>query len=381
MNWDDVLTGAQQNCVAPLVFHNLKKIGMSSAVPPHVWREFELTYRRVGFQNAVRYEELRNVLRSFEDAGIEAILLKGAALGEHVWENVALREMADVDLLVREEDLDRADAALLKLGYVHSEGCRPKEWYKENHHHLAPYRNPANGTVMEIHRNIVRPNNVFRIDADGLWRRAGAASIGGVDTKVLSPEDSVIHLCLHLSYGGDFVGRVRNLSDICQVIGNNGDSLDWDWVVEEAKERNFERFIYYPLFLAADVMGARIDKEVLESLRRGSNLSKFEDQLLKRVIKSSILSGDESSPILPKWFVKRLCSELLSKDRLSYKLVCLLESLSLPPARLTGNSDKKLASRMAFLYYPVHRLFKLLFRLGGMMIRRITQRAGVIFAD
>jgi len=62
-------------------------------------RAFEQEYHRVD-SDARNYAELGQLLRSLKDRGVEVIVLKGAALAETVWKNIALRPMADMDLLV-----------------------------------------------------------------------------------------------------------------------------------------------------------------------------------------------------------------------------------------------------------------------------------------
>lgn len=381
LDWDYILRCAQRSHVAPQVYHSLKTIGRSEAVPPSVWREFELSYRKTGIRNTLRYEELKKVLRSFEEAGIRTLILKGAALAQEVWGNVALRDMADIDLLVREEDLEKADTVLIESGYGYYEGYRAKEWYEENHHHLAPYNNPAKSMVIEVHRNIVKPNGLFRINADELWERANPMSFGDIDTETLSPEDTIIHLCLHLSYDGNFVGNIRALADICRVIEKFGDRINWDWLVEEAQRNEFARFMYYPLFLAADSMNAQIGMDVLESLGCAANFRTLRDRLLKKIIKEAVVSGDEPSSIIPEWFVSRLCRVLLHEDHLPQRLLSLMKPLLLPPMRSNDDGSSPQTPGIVLLYYPFYRLFKILLKLAGMMIRRISHRVGATAAS
>jgi hypothetical protein len=55
------------------------------------------------------YQELQTVLKTFKfrAASIAVIALKGAFLAELVYENIGLRAIGDVDLLVKKEDLEK----------------------------------------------------------------------------------------------------------------------------------------------------------------------------------------------------------------------------------------------------------------------------------
>jgi Uncharacterised nucleotidyltransferase len=74
----------------------------------------------------LRAHVLAKVGRALADAGVPAILVKGAALGITVYPTPAARPMKDVDLLIRPADRDRATAALAAAGAsVHLPAGRP----------------------------------------------------------------------------------------------------------------------------------------------------------------------------------------------------------------------------------------------------------------
>ena len=59
-------------------------------------------------RNIQLYGELIRALRTLRDAGIPAIVLKGAALVDTIYPSIAHRPTGDIDLLVRRADRDRA---------------------------------------------------------------------------------------------------------------------------------------------------------------------------------------------------------------------------------------------------------------------------------
>lgn len=385
LNWTYILRNAQQNGLAPLLYHNLETGGGAGMVPVQVWRELMRTYHCSGFQNACIYEELKNVLQFFKNTGIKVIVLKGAALAEEVWKNVALRQMADIDLLMREENLDKAGRILSELGYVPFEGFRPKEWYVKNLHHLAPYDSPAKGVRIEIHHNIVPPNHLFSIDIHQMWERAQTIRIGGVDTQTLSPEDLIVHLCLHISYSHSFVGKIRALTDIPQVVRHYGERINWDWVIREAVEHNFADFVYYPLYLARDILNMEIEEKILDGLKKGSQLKPFEDRLLKLVIKKNILLKDRSTSIFPAWFIRALCKELLRNAHTHQKIGSLLKTVLQPGRKSTVNISPSPFQRSGYLIHPVlcllKRILELISKLCGRMTRIIFNKIRANFSN
>ncbi len=63
-------------------------------------------------QNTNYFQELKSILDKFENASIEAIVLKGAALAAGIYPDLGLRPMKDLDLLVHKSQIsDTTDIA------------------------------------------------------------------------------------------------------------------------------------------------------------------------------------------------------------------------------------------------------------------------------
>lgn len=374
LDWNYLLQTAEQSGVAAVFFYNLRQIGAEPVIPQKIWQELTRAYHRVGFKNSIFYAELGGVLRALKEVGVEAILLKGAALAEEVWKNVALREMADIDLLVRKEDLRKADATLSNLGYIHHEEHKDNEWYLENHHHLAPFYKPGVGIYVEIHHSLSFPNRFFRFNTEGVWERAQTIKLGDAQALVLSPEDLISHLCLHLSGFDYFVGKIKNLADICEVIDYCAPRIEWDLILANANKGGYARLIFYPLRFAHDIFGAAVDKQVLDELQDSYQLGFVEDRMLKLVVKSRIISKDVSSSILPDWFPRLLCRQLLLKDDTHNESGSLLETMVWPYTESGSDTFYSSHPRLASLYYPILGILKLIAKISKMTVRTISQK-------
>jgi len=381
LDWHYILRNAHQNRITPFLYSNLLEVDGERLVPNWVTQELAQTYHYVGFQNLRFYEELKNILLYFRNLEIDVIVLKGAALAEIIWGNVALRQMEDIDLLVREHDLERVDQMFSELGYISYEDYKSKEWYRNNHHHLAPYYKPDKGVVIEIHRNIVSPNKLFNIDIGKMWERAQSIRIDGIDTKMLGPEDLMIHLCLNISYSDLFVGKIRNLMDLSQTIRYYGKHIDWDRIIKEATEKKFTRFIYYPLYLAAGILKAGIEKEIIDSLKDNSDLRLLEDCLLKLIIRKNIFSKDKEVSVLPTWILGKVCSDLLYNDHTHQTIKSLFKTLFLPPNELITKISSPSFARISNFFYPFFRLIQVLSKSIGILMKAVFHKTGVSFAD
>jgi hypothetical protein len=205
------------------------------------------------------------VLRCLRSSGIKVIVLKGAYLAEAVYGDVALRPMGDVDLMVPRAELPRAQAILLDMGGVHQQFediescCRTKP-------HLPQFF--IRDLAIEIHWTIASPTGPVRIDTAGLWNRARPAKIAGVEVLALSPEDLLLHLCLHFCYQHHLAG-LTSFCDIAETIHRFRSEMDWAQVVHSAREWRASRYVGLTLHLARGMLGTGVPDDVLERLVPG----------------------------------------------------------------------------------------------------------------
>jgi hypothetical protein len=96
--------------LGPLLLDNLRRNGVGAdARLSTVLRTGAL---REELRSNIYREVLEQVLGTLESAGVDSILLGGAALAEQVYQTPSLRHSHDIDLLVAEADMERAAGAL-----------------------------------------------------------------------------------------------------------------------------------------------------------------------------------------------------------------------------------------------------------------------------
>jgi len=374
LDWSYILNIAQKAKVAPLFYNCLQELGYADRLPAETKRKLQQIVHQNGLRNLLYYQELKNILISFKALEIETIVLKGAVLAEVIWQNVSLRHMWDIDLLVREKDLVGSEKKLLEMGYISSEPLHPKDWFKNNQH-LPPFCNPRNGVITELHTDITTPKNRFLLMPE-TWGRAWPIKLSGADTFMLCPDDLIIHLCIHLAYMDHMVGKLRNLTDIAKILEFYKTDFSWEWIVRRAYERDFVSYMYYPLFLAKEILNADIEEEILKDLHGKSRLTNMEDKLLKGLIRRNILMGDGTSGFSPEQRIQRVLSQtLLSNDRIILKMLRLLKSIFI---EVPAKSGWKSGPKPLFLLYPIYRIFeiswKLIFRSFSSIYRLFQHR-------
>jgi hypothetical protein len=248
--WESVERAALEHGLAPLLHRHLEARRGGGTAPPAAvaCRLRDVHVHSVLRSTAVR-AALAELLRTLRGAGVDVIVLKGACLAGDVYGETALRPMADVDLLVRREDLGRTSALLASIGYASASGAQA-----EGHHHLPAFVKPG-AIPVEVHWSPARLG--LAADAFGdVWNDAGPAVVAGVEVLVLRPEALLHHLCVHLAHGHRFWVPLLHLHDLAAVARRYPD-LDWGRLEAIGRAHGSARFVYAALALAARAFPSR----------------------------------------------------------------------------------------------------------------------------
>jgi len=182
-------------------------------------------YRFHALEATLRARDLRRVVTTLRQAGVEPLLMKGWAAAQ-AYPELGLRPYSDIDLFVQPEWHARAARALADLG--------------------------PRGTPVDLHAVI--PDMPDRTP-EVLYARSRELSLDGMPVRVLGPEDHLRFLCLHLLRHG-----VRRPLWLCDV-GAAVEALppDFDAAVCLEGELRRSEWVTCVLQLAHRLLGARLD--------------------------------------------------------------------------------------------------------------------------
>lgn len=170
------------------------------------------------------------LLRLFNAAGLDTMLLKGAALGATVYP-MGLRPMTDIDIVVRRSQIEPALALLERHGWrprFHSH-ARMKDVSHATH--LTGKRNRD----LDLHWSLFHDRFPTQQQLDSIWDASVPAEVGGQPTRVLCPADQLVHTCEH-GVRHDETPLFRWLADAFQIIRGHGDAIDWERCARLARQ-------------------------------------------------------------------------------------------------------------------------------------------------
>lgn len=198
-------------------------------------------------------KEMARLSGLFAEAGIGSIFLKGPLLARRFYGDTAARAIADIDILVRPEDIGAAEKLLTAAGFSLVSGFFLGRGLSSYFAHHFEYRKDA--LCLELHWLLQRHPS-FRFDTEALWGRARTFDCDGKSFRVLSDEDELLLQLLSLANDIQLgTARVRTPVDIVMILGTMTDTADWERFFAHRKSEGTLSISATMLSLALEISG------------------------------------------------------------------------------------------------------------------------------
>lgn len=205
VDWSVVIRLAREHRVLPFVARAVRdRRGGAEGIRPEATAALERSTAEATVGSLAALAALREMRDAFATARIRWIAWKGPALSQRAWDDAAIRQFDDVDVVVHPEDRSAALAALLERGWRSSH--RGMSWAQARVV-LAGQRaydltRTGDGPPVELHWEFgARRYSGYARAADVL-ARSDALRVGGVDLPVPSPSDELLLHAVHATKHG-----------------------------------------------------------------------------------------------------------------------------------------------------------------------------------
>jgi len=204
--------------MVPQLYRNLQRHGIKDPLMDRL----KGVYRYYLYKNEILLHRIGNLLAAFEEAKIETMVLKGAALIQLYYRESGLRPMLDADVLVHAHDAERAMEVLMKSQW------KPLRYEQPQMRipivHSTPFEDNG-GRQVDLHWHLFW--ECFNAkQGDDYWKNAVPIKIGGVQTSTLSSTDQLLHTCWHGARWNE-VPPIRWVADAMAILGKSAGEIDW----------------------------------------------------------------------------------------------------------------------------------------------------------
>ena len=150
-DWNYFIRQANEHGIIALAWYNIFTTGNSQFIPDEIAQKLHAGYLKSLAYNTFVHNHLEEVASLTSVENISLVILKGLALEETVYGNKGLRQMTDIDILVKQEDAIKMRKILLGNGYESAPFISPifeKKMFLHGKHLPEMYKN---GLSVEIH--------------------------------------------------------------------------------------------------------------------------------------------------------------------------------------------------------------------------------------
>lgn len=362
-SWHQLVDQAAWHGVAPLLYYRLRHVE-NLVIPQEPSARLRHLYLHCLLKNRAILEQLSEIVRETTKAGCSVLVLKGACLSYCVYQEAALRPMADIDLLARPHDVENVQRHLNTLGYRYA-AQSPAIDYSE-HHHLRPL-SKVGAVDVEVHHDLAPEGAPFKHDIIGLWDRSTRTRVGDLDIPHPAPDDLLLHVCTHAAYNDEFLLGLPAACDVDAVVHRMGHQLDWDRLVQTANSDGRSRFAYAALRLTRALLETPIPEDALASLDHDH----VDDEVVEDAVAYVLNTAGEVPTTL------KSMGEVTTAGA---KLKTLWHGVFPPPETLRRIYHLRAGTKLQFLYYVI-RPFDLLVRRGrqvlGLVIGTSSSRSAL----
>jgi Uncharacterised nucleotidyltransferase len=215
--------------------------------------------------NLAMTAELFRVLELFRQSEVECVVVKGPVLSLRAYGEPAVRQYADLDLLLRQKDIPRAAEILVDTGYdsrisdeVIRSGKIPGEYR---------FRGQDSKIILELHTECTLRYFPLPLPIEKYFQSKTSVSLDGRPVPALSAENEFTLISVHGAT--HFWERLMWISDVAAMVHNHPE-LDWNYIRQSAAEVGAERMVRVALLLAERSLGVAIPKEMRNEVQRDS---------------------------------------------------------------------------------------------------------------
>ena len=261
LDWNYLIKSARNHRMVPLLHRTLTS-HYRDLVPDDFLNELIRSNLLNAKRNIILANELIHVIMCLEDNGIPVMPFKGPVLAMSAYGGLFLRQFDDLDILIPPSKIGEADKLLHSLGYkedqLHSRISEAQKSAMQKYQHHHHFYCPAKKVHLEVHWALSPELYSFHQESVHLWDRSEPVTLLSRELRGLSLEDTLVLLCDHAVRHQ--WNRLSWISDVAMLLGS--ECINWDFVMERAREWRAKRALLLGLLLAKDLLDASLPKDI-----------------------------------------------------------------------------------------------------------------------
>jgi hypothetical protein len=224
---------------------------------------------------------------------VRAVPYKGPVLAQSLYRDLGLRSFSDLDFLISPADFERAKQTLAEIGYRPSGEHNPavespaleRFWLRTGYERS--FDGAAGKNLVELQWALLPHFYAVDLRVEDLLARAGTAVVGEREVLCLSPEDSLLALCLHAAK--HLWTRLIWLSDIAETLRSYSGTrtIDYELVFSRARALGIARILGVSFWLVKNVLQTEIPQPAEEIIAADPRVPALGSEFAERLARGA----------------------------------------------------------------------------------------------
>jgi len=216
----------------PLLWKNLVEHKIDDPLMQYMKGFYKLTW----YKNTTLIKHVSSLVNTFNDLGIETVLLKGLALMALYYKDSGVRPMGDADILVRSENISMAMVTVIKNGWKKTQKLPMLSDFQidTNQSHGLSIINKDNISI-DLHWHLLHERCTKKND-ELFWPEVNKFQYQGIQSNSLCPTDQLFHIMIHGLQWSE-TRPIRWITDAVMILRDPDTAIDWHrfiWLSEKS---------------------------------------------------------------------------------------------------------------------------------------------------
>lgn len=286
--WDVLIRQARHANLLGRLYRILENLGELPAIHERAHHHLLSGSRVADRQHLVIQHEVDLLHQTLSRHNVPFILLKGAAYVVAGLPAARGRVFADIDILVAQDQLGRAESALMLTGWMSTaHDAYDQRYYRQWMHELPAMQHMFRGTTLDVHHTILPPTSRLKPDP-ALLIDASIELPQMPGVRILSPADMVLHSATHLFHEGEPDNLLRDLTDLDELLRHFGaQEAFWHTLIARARLLQLNEPLRLALRYATRLLDTPVPVDVMQetaALAPSKGRQKLLDAIYLRVL-------------------------------------------------------------------------------------------------
>ena len=252
IDWKSIIDLSRDHKIEGLVYSVISN-EIKDTIPEDLLKLWKKEVFMSGITQQRHMKEMENVLKEFNKADIDVLVLKGLVIRD-LYNSPTLRTMSDADIVVKESDLEKSKEVLTKIGYTE---------YKQTPNDFMFIKSGC--LPIELHWDLADDHFFKQISKfeEDMWPNILPVNIGEAYANEMELEDLAIFQCIHMAKHIVYRGfGIRHLIDFTLLVDKRGSEIDWVNFLDRCKKYGIYKFVLQVMLTCNVLFDMSIPSEI-----------------------------------------------------------------------------------------------------------------------